>query len=189
MTKPFTDLARSLSNRAKDLGIEIKHTQALELIAAIDGNRNRHVLHTYSDPEEVLYQGKVQVYHHEVNKDSPEFPFIPFELTYFKKGRISIKRTDDRPFNERFYPEFKWENEDGDQFNNKDIKEIALSIEDKGTHYELTTFSVNRSKDVQIINMPKFEMDGFPVQVSFDYFTLFTDSGDLLVHGNTLFRD
>lgn len=70
MKNETTGLAKALTKRAKELGIEVKHSHALELLASLKGERNWHVM--ASDlKEETTYSAYVSAAY----GDFEDFPF------------------------------------------------------------------------------------------------------------------
>lgn len=152
MSNQLTDLARSLKQRAKELGYEIKHTHALELLSAIDGNRNRHVLKTYAQealPSVITKKINLLI----VDRETPEdFQDSPFEIV-LKHGIYEIRRTDGKDMGEIYYPSFTL-NIDGKQLNNRDVKDFGFRLKNRRTHYNISFYS----KDKYDFKKPKKEI-------------------------------
>lgn len=79
MKNETTGLAKALTKRAKELGIEVKHSQALELLASLKGDRNWHVMASDLKEEPTAYSAYVSAAY-------GDFKDFPFTISISDKG-------------------------------------------------------------------------------------------------------
>lgn len=79
MKNETTGLAKALTKRAKELGIEVKHSHALELLASLKGDRNWHVMASDLKEEPTTYNAHVSAAY-------GDFKDFPFTISISDKG-------------------------------------------------------------------------------------------------------
>jgi hypothetical protein len=84
--------------------------------------------------QEVIYKG---VIYYGDGEDTP----LPFEMEYFRGGHFTIKRTDGRPFDEDYTPEYTYFDNALHEIENKSSPHpYKLRIKDHITHYSFSWF-------------------------------------------------